>query len=187
MINKIFYILIISLSFSCSNLQTVITENGKEGKGYLKNNLKTGKWVFYDNGKINSSGKFYKNLKTGTWKYYYPNEKIHQIGNYINDQQNGIWKFYFDNGQLMGFGEFSNNQQIGLWKWYHKNGNLYTERLYNEDKLIEIKSCFDKNGKSLDCGIIINGNGKMLFHDIENESNTIEEFEFYDGKLKNYR
>src|SRR5690606_1822644 len=68
----------------------------------------------------------------------------------------------------MGICEIIENKQIGLWKWLHKNGKLYNERIYNDGKLIEIKSCFDKNGKILDCGKIINGNGKMLFHDIEN-------------------
>ncbi|MDO5635971.1 MAG: hypothetical protein Q4G18_01805 [Myroides sp.] len=185
--NKILFFLIILFTFSCSTSQTVITENGKEGKGYLKNNLKNGKWIFSKDGKINSSGKFYKNNKNGKWKYYYSNGKLHQKGKYIDDKQSGIWMYYFDSGELMGFGEFSENKQIGLWKWFHKNGNLYTERFYNDGKLMEIKSCFDKNGKIQDCGKIINGFGKMLFHDLENESTATEEFEFENGIIKNYR
>ena len=185
--NKLLLLVIILFLFSCSPSYKIITENGKEGKGNLNNNLKYGKWIFLEDGKIYSSGKFHKNKKTGNWKYYYSNGKIHQTGKFIDDEQSGIWKFYFDNGELMGFGEFSKNRQIGLWKWFHKNGNLYTERFYDNGKLMEIKSCFDQYGKTLDCGKIINGSGKMLFHDIENESDSIEVFEFENGIIKNYR
>ncbi|RRA95285.1 toxin-antitoxin system YwqK family antitoxin [Paenimyroides viscosum] len=183
--NKILYLLIIFFAISCSSNQIIINEEGKVGKGHLKNNLKSGKWIFSKDDKINSSGNYSKNKKNGNWKYYYPNGKLHQKGKYIDDKQNGIWKYYFDSGELMGSGELLENKQIGLWKWLHKNGRLYTERIYNDGKLIEIKSCFDKNGKILDCGKIINGNGKMLFHHIENETEVIEEFEFEKGIIKN--
>ena len=162
---KQLFFLIILLAFSCSSSKKVINEKNE----------------------ISSKGNFKDNKKTGIWKYFYSNGNLHQKGKYKDDKQNGIWKFYFDSGELMGFGEFSDNNQIGLWKWFHKNGNLYTERLYNYGKLEEIKSCFDKNRIILDCGKVINGNGKMIYHDIENESDSIEIFEFENGIIKNYR
>ena len=84
----------------------------------------------------------------------------------------------------MGEGKLIDDKQDGLWKWYQKNGSLYTERLYQNGKLIEIKSCFNKNGEALDCGKIINGNGNLIFHDLENESNPIQNFNYENGMIK---
>lgn len=96
----------------------------------------------------------------------------------MNDKQNRIWTYYYDSGEFMRRGELINDKQNGLWQWYHKNGKLYTERLYNLGKMVEIKSCYDNQGKVLECGKIINGNGTMIFHDVENGTNTkIEEYE----------
>ncbi|HUH26052.1 MAG TPA: hypothetical protein VLY87_05460 [Flavobacterium sp.] len=183
--NKILFLSLIFFTISCSSSKKNIYEEGKVGKGHLKNNLKYGKWTYSKDDKLNSIGNYSGNRKNGNWKYYYPNGKLHQKGKYIDDKQNGIWNYYFDSGEFMGSGELLENKQIGLWKWFHKNGSLYTERIYSDGKLIEIKSCFDKNGKILDCGKIINGKGKMIFHDIENESDTIEVFEFENGIIKN--
>ena len=51
----------------------------------------------------------------------------------------------------------------------------------------KIKSCFDKQGQKMNCGKIINGNGTMLFHDLEKETNTIQKINFENGIIKNYR
>ena len=173
---------------SCSTSKTTINENGREGKGHLKNNLKQGKWIFYKDGKINSIGNYSKNKMDGIWRYYHPNEKLHQKGKFVNDKQNGIWNYYFESGEFMGEGELVNDLQVGIWKWYHKNGKLYTERYYEDGKLMEIKSCFDKNGEKLDCGNLSNGNGYLLGHDLNNETDKIEKSEYKEGiYIKNYR
>ena len=62
--NKILYLLIIFFAISCSSNQIIINEEGKVGKGHLKNNLKSGKWIFSKDDKINSSGNYSKNKKT---------------------------------------------------------------------------------------------------------------------------
>lgn len=173
---------------SCVTTQTTIIENGKEGKGHLKNNLKEGNWFLSKDGKLNSTGKFSKNEKKGTWKFFYPDGKLHQKGKFKNDKQNGIWKYYFDTGEFMGKGKLENDKQIGLWKWYYKNGNLYTERFYEDGKLMEIKSCFDENKNLLDCGEIKNGNGYLLGHDLNNQTDKIEKSEYKNGIfIKNNR
>ena len=185
---KILVFSLILFIISCSTTKTILDENGKIGKGYLKNNLKQGKWTFYKDGKINSIGNYSKNEMNGNWKFYYSNGKLHQKGVLLNDKQNGIWNYYFDTGEFMGQGELVDDKQVGIWKWYYKNGNLYTERLYENGKLMKIKSCFDKNGQKLNCGEINNGNGYLLGHDLNNGSDEIEKSEFKDGIfIKNYR
>lgn len=185
---KILIFAIIFLTTSCTTTKTTLIENGREGKGNLKNNLKQGKWIFYKDGKINSIGNYSKNKMDGIWRYYHPNEKLHQKGKFVNDKQNGIWNYYFESGEFMGEGELVNDLQVGIWKWYHKNGKLYTERYYEDGKLMEIKSCFDKNGEKLDCGNLSNGNGYLLGHDLNNETDKIEKSEYKEGiYIKNYR
>jgi len=184
---KILTFSIIFFIISCTTQKTNLTENGKEGTGYLKNNMKQGKWIFFKEGNLNSIGKYSQNKKNGNWKFFYSNGKLHQKGKFIDDNQNGIWNYYFDTGEFMGKGQLLNDKQIGIWKWYHKNGELYTERFYDDGKLMEIKSCFDKQGQKMNCGKIINGNGTMLFHDLEKETNTIQKINFENGIIKNYR
>ncbi|AZZ59526.1 hypothetical protein AWB57_11135 [Riemerella anatipestifer] len=166
-------------------LKTTITENGQQGKGHLKNNMRQGKWTSFKNGNLNSIGNFSQDKKNGKWKYFYSNRKLHQKGKYIDDKQNGIWNYYFDSGEFMGKGQIIDNKQNGLWKWFHKNGKLYTERFYASGRLMKIKSCYDKKGNEMNCGKIIDGSGIMLFHDIENETDTIQKFEFENGIIKN--
>ena len=184
---RVFTLLIIFLFTACATTKATLTENEKEGIGHLKNNMKQGKWKFFIDGSLNSVGNYSQNKKNGNWKYYYVNGKVHQKGKFIDDKQNGIWHYYFDSGKFMGRGQIINDKQNGLWKWYHKNGKLYTERFYDDGKLMEIKSCFDKKGNEINCGKIVNGNGTMIFHDVENETDTIQKFEFENGIIKNYK
>ena len=149
LMKKILIFAIIFLITSCTTTKTTLIENGREGKGNLKNNLKQGKWIFYKDGKINSIGNYSKNKMDGIWRYYHPNEKLHQKGKFVNDKQNGIWNYYFESGEFMGEGELVNDLEVGIWKWYHKNGKLYTERYYEDGNLMEIKSCFEKKKKKL--------------------------------------
>jgi hypothetical protein len=181
---KILFIPIILMIFSCSTPRTAVTKIGKEDIGNLIGGSKEGKWKFYEDGRLSSSGNYSKNQQTGYWNYFYPNGKIHRKGKYINDKQNGFWYYYFDNGKLMGKGNIINNEEDGLWKWFYNNGNIYTERFYDNGKLLEIRSCFDKFGRRLDCGRIIDGNGIMILHDLENKADTIRRFEFEKGILK---
>ena len=57
-------------------------------------------------------------------------------------------------------------------------------KTYDQGKLLDIRSCYDKNGGQLDCGRIKDGNGTVIFHDLENDSDKIERFEFVKGILK---
>lgn len=170
--------------FSCSSSKTTLTEKGLVGNGILVNNLKQGKWTFYKNEKLYSTGKFSKGKKIGYWKDYHPNGKLFQKGKFKNDFQNGIWNYYYESGEFMGKGELIYDKQNGLWKWFHKNGKLYTERLYENGKLMEIKSCFDEDENVLDCGKIFNGNGIMIYHNLENSTKILEKVEYIDGLRK---
>lgn len=182
--NNILTFLLIILLVSCQSKVT-INENNRIKIGYLKDDLKQGKWKIYKNGHLQSVGRFYKDKMVGTWKHYHANGKLHQIGKFENDKQNGNWMFYYDTGEYMGNGNLINDKMDGVWKWYYKNGNLYTERLYDNGKLMSIKSCFDKIGKILNCGELIKGNGYLLGHDIENETDNIVKSEFKDGVFIN--
>ena len=168
---------------SCG-VKTQINENGRIASGKLKNGQKAGNWTITKDGKIFGIGRYKNGKEDGIWKYYYPNGSLHQKGKFINGKGNGLWKYYYSDGNFVGEGEQINDKQIDLWKWYHKNGKIYTERFYEDGKLLEIKSCFDKDGKKLDCGKVVNGNGYMLSHDLENYENQPSKFEFENGNIK---
>ena len=57
-------------------------------------------------------------------------------------------------------------------------------KTYDQGKLLDIRSCYDKNGGQLDCGRIIDGNGTLILHDVELNTDTVQRFGFVKGILK---
>lgn len=186
--NKLLFFFSVFTFISCSSNKSKIVENGYEGIGRIKNNYKEGRWIYKDGTKVTTIGHFSKGIQHGKWKYLNAGGKVHQKGNFIKDKRNGIWKFYYDDGKLMKKCRLIDNRESGHSSWYYRNGKLYTIRIYVDGKLDGIKSCFDKFGEPLDCGKIINGNGFLLHHDIENETNKIDKYEIKEGLfIQNYR
>jgi hypothetical protein len=55
---------------------------------------------FYLNGDLQMSGTFYSNIKSGTFKFYYPGNKLKTEGKYVDDRKYGIWTNFYENGQV---------------------------------------------------------------------------------------
>lgn len=67
------------------------------------NGIDHGNWIFYfENGKVETKGKFHKGKRIGVWKYYYPNGKIRQKSRYSNKgERKGNWTAYDSIGNLV--------------------------------------------------------------------------------------
>jgi antitoxin component YwqK of YwqJK toxin-antitoxin module len=113
------------------------------GTGWLPNGHKAlvGKWeqnnfssgeIFYDNGRVASSGKY---SKEGGWfegTKFDENGSKKSEGFYKNHEMNGPGKLYYENGNIKYEGSFENGAYCGQGKLYHSNGDQkYTGHFKN--------------------------------------------------------
>lgn len=101
----------------------IIDETGKR-KGSWKN--------FYPDGRVQSTGNYYNNVRNGTWKFYYPDGKTEQIGNYRNGREQGVWKWFYPDGSLHREENYFNGKRDGDYIEYDKEGNIIAKGAYLE-------------------------------------------------------
>lgn len=90
---------------------------------------------YYADGTKKSEGQVIKSLRTGTWKFYYPNGKIRNVCYYLNGKKNGISIQYFPNGKISDSINYKDGHFNGLVKFYYPNGQLNFEDYYEDNKL----------------------------------------------------
>lgn len=154
-----------------------------------KNDLLDGVWTkYYENGKIETTGKYIKGNKIGIWtSYNYGNGKVktkitysnnernrteinyHEDGtlnctyNIIDNKTEGLKNFYND-GKIYQSEEYKNDKLNGKLKRYI-NGKIYQSAEYKNGKLNGRSESYD-NGKFLQTGYYINDmkNGKFEYY-----------------------
>lgn len=182
---KIYFYFLTILIFASCGTKTTVFRNGYNETGRHKNNLKTGKWVFDDNGRITAIGRFKKDKQNGWMRHYGSNGKIFQKGHYKDDHLHGILKSYYENGNKLQIGRSINGDAEGDWTYYNNNGSLHAIRTYKNGKIIKIQSFFDNKGNSIDCGKVDeNGNGYIILYDMENDNYPYKRHEVLDGEIK---
>jgi len=104
-------------------------------QGKLKNGLKEGSWVRYnENGQLKRKGDYKNGKREGSWVYYHDNGQLDSKGDYKNGKQEGSWFTYFQNGQLSSKGDFNNGKKEGSWVTYHYYGQLASKGDYKYGK-----------------------------------------------------
>jgi len=102
---------------------------------------------YYENGQIESVGKYEDDLSTGAWKYYYENGDIEKFGNYIEGDRNGKWVGFHKDSILEYEGTYLMGDQEEEWVWKYKNGQIAETVTYEEDKRITKRVGFYRTGK----------------------------------------
>lgn len=92
--------------------------------GELRNGEKEGKWL-YDYGDHREEGEYVSGLRSGVWKYYYPNGSIAFEGRFIEDNPHGVHRWYWPNGQRKEEGQYAMGRKNGDWKKYQEDGSLF--------------------------------------------------------------
>ena len=82
------------------------------------------------------------NRKQGKWIYFFKSQasKIQKTGAYLNNRKTGLWKTYYINGNLKSEITYKNNRPDGYAKIYYENGKLSEEGLWKGTKWVG-KSC----------------------------------------------
>ena len=119
-------------------LSTGYYENGNIKFINLKNSdsLISGKsYLFYKDGKKLAEANLKNGIKSGE-TITYNDGKIVSLENYENDKLNGQVKYYID-GLLEEEGEYNNGLKTGFWNLYEDNKLIQSE-LFKNDSLKEL-------------------------------------------------
>ena len=65
--------------------------------------------------------------KAGLSKSFYDNGYLQSEGKFKNHKLHGAWKWYRKDGSLMRTGNFQNGAQSGIWRTFDRQGNLVKE------------------------------------------------------------
>jgi antitoxin component YwqK of YwqJK toxin-antitoxin module len=103
--------------------------------GYLKNGLKEGRWMKWD--------------ENGS--------KLSEI-DWHEDHMEGIFQVWHSNGQLEVDGQTSDGEVDGEWKVYYPDGQLASHSLNQVGHLVEIK-VWKPDGTPCNNSIVMDGNG----------------------------
>ena len=131
----------------------------------------------WENGNLKSEGQFASNgLKTGLWKYYYPNGQLEAQGQYLAKKQEstneivkasresalasyvlrhqgelstreGEWQFWFEDGKPKGKGSYKNGCPQGSVIRWHSNGSKAEEAEYQNCKPSGNRKMWDRDGQ----------------------------------------
>ena len=62
---------------------------------------KTGKWIFYKQGKLFDTGHYNDNKLMGKWVSYYENGNIESVRYFNNGNSIGTWTYYYEDGKIL--------------------------------------------------------------------------------------
>lgn len=103
---------------------------------YIDDSLKVkdGEFKFYfENGNVESEGKFVNNNYVGIWKWFFDNSNLRLTGEYNQDgKKNGYWKAWYVNGNVDYEGNYLENKKVGEFKWYYNNGKVSSTEFYED-------------------------------------------------------
>lgn len=93
----------------------IVNEYGMSSEeGHYKNGKRDGKWEFYgagyaDKDYLYCSGTYTDGIQTGIWKYYYENGKLESSGKFNKYKMSvGEWKYYNEDGSLKEIKDWGN-------------------------------------------------------------------------------
>ena len=112
--------------------------------GIMDAGIRHNQWIFYTNGETMTRGYYKNGLKMGDWVYdYYPEDDLHVKGvlNFDNGAKSGRLEFYkidrhpkFGTNELLsGIGQYINGKKVGRWIEYKQGlkGELVEAGMYN--------------------------------------------------------
>ena len=89
---------------------------------------------YHKNGKIMSSGTYFKQKKDGIWRFYNEKGVITSTEEYKNDQLNGKKTIYYESGKVYKISEFKNDVKHGTWNEFYETGKPKIEGSFVEGK-----------------------------------------------------
>lgn len=119
---------------------TIYHENGKlMARGKYLDKKKDSVWHYFSDfdGVLLSEEIYENNLRTGTWRKFFPDGSVAETVVYVDDVEHGPWRQYFPNGNLKLKAEYINGKLEGLITIYHVNGQVHISGLYSNNFKID--------------------------------------------------
>ena len=119
----------------------------KGSKVFMKRCTKNCKDCEYaQNGKVVAKGKYANDLKEGKWVFYNVQEVKVREQNFIHDIPNGTFTEYYNNGKKHFQGQFKNHLREGKWSCWKPDGKLHYSALFSNGN--KVKDIFVSDPKS---------------------------------------
>lgn len=117
---------------------------------YSAPEIKTGKWIYYDqHGNIRSEVHYKNNKKHGPAVYYYKDGSKVKETSFENGRENGYRKEYFSNGKVKIEGALVDGNFDGETKIYHPNGQVLQQGIYRNAVRDSTWIHYDENGRTV--------------------------------------
>jgi len=105
-----------------------MTEYSEDGKVIVKgayvDGLEQDQWSF-EYGDHKEVGNDVNGRLDGEWKYYYDNGKLQFSGRFVEDQPDGRHVYYWYNGNKKDEGQYVMGQKQGEWIKYNEDGSIF--------------------------------------------------------------
>lgn len=106
--------------------------SGKDAKEYT---------LYFDNGKIQEQGYWFKGKNLGSFVRYYENgQKSQEFFFDENGKRSGLQKYYYENGQVRMTGNWKDGKEIGDIIFYNVDGSVKHIKRFDSGELTSIIS-----------------------------------------------
>lgn len=130
-------------------------------KGFYKNNLKDGEWIWnFPDGKIYYKLNYAFNKKRAYWidtnlignehglyERYYDNGVLEEKGFFDSGFKIGDWEKFYRSGKQEYKGSFNKDKKIGDWVYYFPDGKTEIEEKFNDDGILIFRKTYYPDGK----------------------------------------
>jgi uncharacterized protein len=158
-------------------------DGGIQSEGLYENDMRSGKWKFYDRyGNLSASESYENGMLSDTAYGYYPNGQVKYVKYYEFDELNGIYLEYNIFGVLTREGLFKNDEYEREWYIYNYDGSLSSEHYYIEGEEHGVQKTYNVRGeldswKEAEYGKII------LQNFMDSTGKVVDEYKEFHGKV----
>jgi antitoxin component YwqK of YwqJK toxin-antitoxin module len=97
----------------------------------------------YPSGNKKSEINYSANKKNGEYFEWFENGQINTNGKFINDNEIGTWVTYYETGKIKSQGDYKDNSMYGIWNYFNEDGTIEFVEEYKNGSLESKKSKVD--------------------------------------------
>jgi len=87
---------------------------------------------------VQAKGKYKNDLKEGKWEFYDERGRMYKKQSFIEGKPTGKWVEYYINGKKKGEGQFNGIKRDGVWTYWDKDGKVVYKVRYNNGQKVEV-------------------------------------------------